>query len=78
MNLPRTPVPTLERAHRLSMEEGLQFVYIGNVPGHPAESTYCPGCRKLLIRRVGHAVIKNVLQDGRCPACSRPIPGVWS
>jgi len=42
-NLPPTPVETLEEARSIAMEEGARYVYVGNVPGHPAESTYCPG-----------------------------------
>ena len=43
-NLPPTPVATLERAWRAATDQGLRFVYLGNVPGHPAENTVCPGC----------------------------------
>jgi pyruvate formate lyase activating enzyme len=77
-NLPRTPVATLERARNIAMAEGLEFVYLGNVPGHPGNSTYCPGCGKMLIRRVGMAMVKNRLVNGACPDCKRTIPGVWS
>jgi len=53
---PPTPLPTLERAHDIGREEGLDFVYLGNVLGHRAENlayenTYCPGCGEMLIRR---------------------------
>ena len=41
------------------MAEGLRFVYLGNVPGHPGENTYCPGCGKLLVRRFGMAIAEN-------------------
>ena len=78
MNLPSTPVPTLDRAVRVAQEEGLQFVYMGNVPGHPAENTVCPGCRKIVIRRRGMAVLENRLKNGRCPDCSRAIAGIWT
>ncbi len=77
-NLPSTPVPTLERCRAVAMGEGLRFVYIGNVPGHPAESTYCPGCGKVLVRRVGMAVVENRLKAGTCPDCRRAIPGIWA
>ena len=46
MNLPVTPVSTLERARDILMGKGMKFVYVGNVPGHPGESTYCPNCGK--------------------------------
>jgi pyruvate formate lyase activating enzyme len=76
-NLPITPVPTLEMARRAAMDSGLPFAYIGNVPGHPGNNTYCPGCGELVIRRFGHRVIGISIHDGRCVACSREIPGIW-
>ncbi len=77
-NLPPTPVPTLERAREISMAEGLEFVYVGNVPGHPGDHTYCPGCKTVLIRRAGMTVLENRLVSGRCPGCRREIPGIWA
>ncbi len=77
-NLPPTPLPTLERAWQAARSEGLAFAYLGNVPGHPGESTACPGCGKRLIRRVGFQVLENALVGGRCPQCRRGIPGVWA
>jgi len=77
-NLPITPVPTLERAKAIADAEGLHYVYIGNVPGHPAQNTYCPKCRKLLVERVGFTAGKMLIrQDGACPICRQSIPGVW-
>jgi pyruvate formate lyase activating enzyme len=77
-NLPPTPVETLERAGRIATDAGLRFVYLGNLPGHPKESTYCPGCSVPLIRRMGFQVLENRLAGGACPDCGRSIPGVWS
>jgi pyruvate formate lyase activating enzyme len=77
-NLPPTPLPVLERAREIALEEGLSFVYLGNVPGHAGESTYCPGCRSVLIRRVGYRTKIEGLRQGKCDACGRTIPGVWS
>jgi pyruvate formate lyase activating enzyme len=71
-------VATLERAHAIARAEELAFVYLGNLPGHPAENTLCPGCGEVLIRRAGFAVRENRLRRGACPACARPIPGVWA
>jgi pyruvate formate lyase activating enzyme len=76
-NLPRTPVETLEKAREIAKAEGLRFVYLGNVPGHEGESTYCPKCGKTLIRRWGFYVLKNSLKEGRCDSCNEKIPGVW-
>ncbi len=77
-NLAPTPVNTLERAREIALEVGLQYVYLGNVPGHPAENTHCPRCGELLIRRRGFFVLENRLKDGRCPKCGRAIEGVWT
>lgn len=74
-HLPPTPVEKLERARELALEEGLQFVYLGNVPGHPAENTYCPRCGSLLIERYHFEVLKNLIKDSSCPSCGRHIRG---
>jgi len=76
-----TPVATLLRAAEIGREEGLFFVYAGNLPGavRRFENTYCPGCQALLVERQGFRVLHNVMgADGRCPSCQRAIPGVWS
>lgn len=77
-NLPPTPISTLERCRNIALHEGIQYVYIGNVPGHEAENTYCPKCKKTVIQRTGYQ-IKNInLMDGKCLFCSNPIPGIWA
>ncbi|MGO8718622.1 MAG: AmmeMemoRadiSam system radical SAM enzyme [Acidobacteriaceae bacterium] len=76
-NLPPTPVPTLERAKAIADAEGLHYVYIGNVPGHPAQNTYCPKCRHMLVERVGFTADKVLLHKGHCSFCQQPIPGIW-
>ena len=76
-NLPITPVPTLERAKAIADAEGLHYVYIGNVPGHPAQNTYCPKCRKMLVERVGFTASQMLIRKNSCPFCRHPIPGVW-
>jgi pyruvate formate lyase activating enzyme len=76
-NLPITPVPTLERAKAIADAEGLHYVYIGNVPGHPAQNTYCPQCKKLLVERVGFTENRMLIEKNACPFCKHPIPGIW-
>ncbi len=76
-NLPPTPVPTLENARAIAMEEGLHYVYVGNVPGHEGNNTYCPRCGEVVIRRSGLSVLEMRLQDGHCVNCGQAIPGVW-
>jgi len=77
-NLPPTPVATLERAKAIADAEGLHYVYVGNVPGHPAENTYCPKCRKVVVERLGFTIKAMHLHKGKCQFCGQPIPGVWT
>lgn len=76
-HLPSTPIETLERAREIALEAGLKYVYIGNVPGHAANSTYCPKCGRRLIHRIHCTVLKNDAVGGRCKFCGERIPGVW-
>jgi len=75
---PPTPVGSLERAWQIGKDAGLQFVYLGNVPGHRYDNTYCPRCGTLLIRRLGFDVVQSTLDAGRCPNCRQQIAGVWA
>lgn len=77
-NLPPTPVKTLQMAREIALDTGLHFPYVGNVPGHEGENTYCPHCQKILIRRAGFSILENHLKDGKCKDCDRLIPGVWA
>jgi pyruvate formate lyase activating enzyme len=77
-NLPPTPVETLERAKAIADAEGLHYVYIGNVPGHPAENTYCPKCHRVVVERTGFTVGQMHVKNGKCGYCGQNIPGVWS
>jgi pyruvate formate lyase activating enzyme len=74
---PSTPMETLERAWRIGKEAGLHFVYVGNVPGHRYDNTYCPGCGTLLIRRRGYDIAANLVRNGQCPNCGHGVAGVW-
>jgi len=77
-NLPPTPVSTLEAARQVGLEEGLRFVYVGNVPGHEGENTFCPNCGQKVIARTGYAVEAVRLKKGKCATCGTPIPGLWA
>jgi len=77
-HLPATPTATLERAVEISRAEGLQFVYLGNVPGHAAESTYCPTCGKIVIERYGYRINKQNMKGNVCRSCGHEIPGVFA
>ncbi|MCX7015164.1 MAG: AmmeMemoRadiSam system radical SAM enzyme [Candidatus Sumerlaeota bacterium] len=77
-NLPMTPVETLERNYNMAKAEGLRFPYVGNVPGHKGESTYCPSCGKPVIERYGYVTRSNLKPGGACPNCDAKIPGVFA
>lgn len=76
-NLPPTPVKTLETAMAIARDAGIKYVYIGNVPGHDADNTYCAKCGKLLVRRHHFAVLESSVVDGSCRFCGENIPGIW-
>lgn len=76
-NLPPTPISSLERAYEICREEGLRFVYVGNVPQHEMESTYCPSCKEVIIHRRGYRVMSLDIVDGHCRFCGTAIPGKW-
>ena len=73
-----TPVATLRKAREIGLEEGLHYVYEGNIPGEGGENTSCPGCGAELIARYGFSIRQNNLADGRCQTCGQQIAGVWS
>jgi pyruvate formate lyase activating enzyme len=78
------PSPTspsaLVRAAEIGRQEGLRYVYAGNLPGmtQNLENTYCPSCRTLVIERIGFSIKQNLLHNGSCPKCSTPVAGVWA
>ncbi|MFC1713848.1 AmmeMemoRadiSam system radical SAM enzyme [Candidatus Poribacteria bacterium] len=75
-NLPPTDPDRLTTAREMAMDTGLNYVYIGNVPGDPGENTYCPKCGELLISRVRYFIRQNNMVNGACK-CGEKIPGVW-
>lgn len=77
-NLPPTPVSTLEKARAVALSSGLEYVYIGNVPGHEGENTFCPRCKKMVIQRTGYMIGEMHLKGGKCGYCGKPIPGIWA
>ncbi|GAB7082147.1 AmmeMemoRadiSam system radical SAM enzyme [Megalodesulfovibrio paquesii] len=69
-----TPLGTLERAFDIGKKAGLQFVYVGNVPGHNGNNTCCPNCGKTLIHRHGFQPVECQIP---CPACGLHPSGRW-
>jgi pyruvate formate lyase activating enzyme len=76
LDAPITPVATLRRARETGFRAGLKYVYEGNVPGEGGENTYCPSCRRLLVKRFGYRILENHLSEGKCPDCRTTINGV--
>ena len=76
-HLASTPLAELEQARQIGLEAGLKYVYLGNVPGHPAENTYCPTCGKLLIERMNYQIIQYHLDGNLCTYCGKPIMGYF-
>lgn len=64
----------VERAIQAGRRAGLKFVYGGNIWRHPAESTYCPDCGRILIEREGYRLRQQLLERENCPFCGAGIP----
>lgn len=70
-----TPIESMERAYKLARKEGIEYVYLGNVPGHPYEHTYCPKCGHVLIKRYGVMIVRyKITGRNSCPYCGEKIP----
>ena len=76
-DIPPTPVKTLELAWSIARDAGLKYVYIGNIPGHNADNTFCAKCGKLLVQRYHFAILENNVNNGSCMFCGEGIPGIW-
>jgi len=76
-NLPPTPIATLEGAREIALKHGMHYPFVGNVPGHPGNNTYCPKCGEVVIGRTGFFVTEMKVKTGRCEACNEKIAGVW-
>ena len=78
LELPRTPVSTLEDCRKIALDEGIRFVYLSNVAPHEGNRTPCPKCGKVLVDRLGFKILSSCLDKGACPGCKTRIPGVWA
>ncbi|KPK90877.1 MAG: hypothetical protein AMJ94_08280 [Deltaproteobacteria bacterium SM23_61] len=72
-----TSITKLERTREIGLEVGLKYVYLGNVPGHPSENTYCPDCGQLLIERLNYQVLQDHLDGTCCGYCGHSIAGYF-
>ncbi|MBN1349914.1 AmmeMemoRadiSam system radical SAM enzyme [candidate division KSB1 bacterium] len=76
-NLSPTPQKTLRTAREIALSEGLHYTYIGNMPGDEGENTFCPGCKEVVVRRIGYQVVQNNIHNGACSKCGTKIAGIW-
>lgn len=75
MDIGSTPLETLRMARGIGLDEGLKYVYTGNIPGEGGENTLCPGCGRNVISRVGFNIYENEIEKGKCPGCKTHIAG---
>jgi len=76
--LPPTPIEVLDKAYKIAMDEGIKYVYIGNVPGNEASNTRCPSCNAIIVERAGYRIVAFRIKDGKCGECGKIAEGVWS
>ena len=75
MEFPQTPIETLEAHHKVAKDMGLKYVYLGNVPGHPLENTYCHGCNNVAVGRYSFDITEwNLGKDNKCNNCGTSVP----
>lgn len=72
----RTPAETLVRARQIGLDEGLRYVYVGNIPGLEGEHTYCYSCKNAVIKRYGFSIDAYLIKDGACSFCGAVIDGI--
>ncbi|MFK5926214.1 MAG: AmmeMemoRadiSam system radical SAM enzyme [Desulfuromusa sp.] len=80
LDVPPTPASTLSRAYKIGQEEGLKYLYVGNIDDKDHESTYCSKCGKRVVDRQGHIgqyVTNELDENGVCPYCGYGLEGVW-
>lgn len=80
LDVNRTPTSTLHRAYKIGEEEGLKYIFVGNIDDENHESTYCPKCQKKVIDRsgnIGQFVTNKLDKNGKCPYCDYEIEGVF-
>jgi len=76
MDIPSTPISSLEIAYHAGKKAGLDYVYIGNVPGGSYENTHCHSCNEILVKRSAYN-IKNYLHNDKCPNCNITAHGIY-
>ena len=76
VNIPPPDAQVLKDVRQLGMDEGLYYVYTGNITWDTGEKTICPGCSQVLVQRSGYTILRNVIRDGHCPFCGYKVEGL--
>lgn len=73
--LPATSYESLKMAYDIGKEEGLNYIYMGNI--NVENSTVCSKCGTTLIQREYMGVREINLDHGACPHCGKILEGVY-
>jgi pyruvate formate lyase activating enzyme len=73
----KTPAKTLFKAYTIAKEEGIHFVYTGNIYHEQTQSTYCASCNLKIISRNWQEITSYDIVNGNCARCSAPVPGYF-
>jgi pyruvate formate lyase activating enzyme len=76
-NIAPTPLETIEKAIQIARQNGLKYIYGGNIWGHNSENTYCPNCNNIIISRNSYNTKIKAIENGKCTFCGKKINGVW-
>jgi pyruvate formate lyase activating enzyme len=76
-----TPLQTLLRSRQIALNNGLRYVYTGNVHDFKSSSTFCHACGETLIGRDWYKLSTwNIAVEngqGSCSACGTPVAGIF-
>ncbi len=72
-----TPPDTVEAAWQVGKDAGLDYVYVGNLPGSSHTHTFCPDCEARLVERQGYTIRNHMKESGVCPGCGTRISGIF-
>ena len=71
-----TSLDIVNKARDIGLEEGLRYVYSGNIRDDDGESTWCYSCGAKLISRIGYHIEYNKIKNNKCPFCGVEIDGI--
>lgn len=77
LDVSATPLEALHHIRKIAMNNGLRFVYTGNVPCSQGTSTICSSCGQVIVVREGYRVSCDRFENARCSICYQEIPGFF-